>query len=101
VLSELPNQRMRAATLAQNGPTRLRASSLVTDGEWLWRQDLSHHLAMHHVVLPEEFLTRVREFADEVPALVAREFGPRFDATLPVIGWTGLSPRPQDVIIDG
>jgi hypothetical protein len=72
------------------------ASTLMTDGEWLWRHDLSHYAAAHHVELPEEFLTRVRGFSYEMPELVMREFGPRFDATMPMIGWKGLPPWPSD-----
>lgn len=35
-------------------------SSLLTDGLWLWRQDLSHYVRRHHVRLPDEFILHIR-----------------------------------------
>ncbi|MER7317753.1 hypothetical protein OHB37_18410 [Streptomyces albidoflavus] len=35
--------------------------SLYTDGEWIWRGDLSHYVSRHHVALPRQFLTHIRE----------------------------------------
>lgn len=47
----------------------LGGASIMTDGEWLWREDLQFYVSTHHVRLPGEFLTRIRERRYEVPAL--------------------------------
>src|SRR3954454_19449741 len=47
--------------------TILSASTTLTDGEWLWRQDLVHYVGRHHVRLPEEFLATVRANNYKVP----------------------------------
>ena len=45
----------------------LNGSSVVTDGDWLWREDLAYYLHRHHVGLPEEFLQLIREREYVVP----------------------------------
>ncbi|PAX89051.1 hypothetical protein CLM85_13485 [Streptomyces albidoflavus] len=35
--------------------------SLRTDGEWIWRGDLSHYVSRHHVALPDQFVTHIRD----------------------------------------
>ncbi len=37
------------------GPTTL------TDGDWLWRDDLAHYVRRHNVRLPDDFLRLIRE----------------------------------------
>ncbi|MFF0678781.1 hypothetical protein ACFYVW_09340 [Streptomyces tendae] len=34
--------------------------SLYTDGEWIWRGDLSYYVSRHHIALPDQFVTRIR-----------------------------------------
>jgi hypothetical protein len=34
----------------------LGGSSILTDGVWLWREDLSHYLARYHLQLDSDFL---------------------------------------------
>ncbi|MGW2316305.1 hypothetical protein [Streptomyces sp. NPDC001680] len=47
----------------------LSGDSLLTDGEWLWRADLWRYVHLHHVLLPDEFLRRIRDNAYSVPAV--------------------------------
>ncbi|MEV3912740.1 hypothetical protein [Streptomyces canus] len=42
-------------------------SSLFTDGSWVWRRDLQHDVGRHGVMLPSEFVERIREFGWEPP----------------------------------
>ncbi|MGC4856695.1 hypothetical protein ACLQ24_25810 [Micromonospora sp. DT4] len=44
-------------------------ASVLTDGEWLWRDDLRFYLATYRVQLPTEFLATVRGNDYRVPAL--------------------------------
>jgi hypothetical protein len=45
----------------------LSGSSIMTEGEWLWRQDLSYYVRRHHVALPLDLLTTIRERRYTVP----------------------------------
>ncbi|MFF9285793.1 hypothetical protein [Streptomyces griseosporeus] len=45
------------------------AGSLVTDGTWLWLAELAHYVRHHHVSLPAEFLTHIRNNAYASPAV--------------------------------
>jgi hypothetical protein len=47
----------------------LSGSSIMTDGEWLWRQDLSYYVRRHHVALPPDLLTTIRERRYTVPSV--------------------------------
>ncbi|WP_067885838.1 hypothetical protein [Nocardia vaccinii] len=38
----------------------MSASSLISDGEWIWRVDSVHYLANYGLDIPEEFLRHVR-----------------------------------------
>lgn len=38
-------------------------ASLVSDGAWVWRSDLSHYVIRYRVALPEEFVTYVVDHA--------------------------------------
>lgn len=44
-------------------------SSLLTDGVWLWRQDLAHYVERHHVPVPDDFLRFVGESGFRMPVL--------------------------------
>jgi hypothetical protein len=44
-----------------------------TDGVWLWREDLAHYVARHHVALPDEFVAHMRANGWAVPALSRAE----------------------------
>ncbi|MBW8818036.1 MULTISPECIES: hypothetical protein [unclassified Streptomyces] len=59
------------------GENLVGCSSLFTDGSWVWRRDLQHYVGRHGVVLPSEFVERMREFGwkppvDVIDASVAR-----------------------------
>ncbi|MEU4243593.1 hypothetical protein [Actinoplanes sp. NPDC026619] len=47
----------------------LSGSSILTDGEWLWRQDLSYYVRRHHVTLPPELLATIRERQYTIPSV--------------------------------
>ncbi|WP_036393069.1 hypothetical protein [Micromonospora chokoriensis] len=46
-------------------------ASILTDGEWLWRDDLRYYLATYRVQLPTEFLETVRGNDYRMPDLRA------------------------------
>ncbi|SCE99611.1 hypothetical protein [Micromonospora mirobrigensis] len=48
-------------------------ASIMTDGQWLWRDDLSFYLASYQVRLPQEFLDAVRANGYRVPELRIEE----------------------------
>ncbi len=50
-----------------SGERILGGDSILTDGEWVWRGDLWFYVSTHHVRLPEEFLTAVRERDYTIP----------------------------------
>lgn len=39
----------------------MSASSLISDGEWIWRVDSVHYLSRYGLDIPEDFLRHVRE----------------------------------------
>ncbi len=45
----------------------LSGSSVSTDGDWLWRDDLAHYVQRHNVTLPEDFLRLIRRRHYVVP----------------------------------
>jgi hypothetical protein len=45
----------------------LNGRTMVTDGEWLWRQDFSYYVRYHDVVVPPEFLAAIRAHNYVVP----------------------------------
>ncbi|MFF7127965.1 hypothetical protein [Streptomyces sp. NPDC008240] len=67
-------------------------SSLVTDGTWLWRLDFPHYLETHHVALPEAFIAHVRNLNYKMPTITVAQFAPRYDETMPLVGWTSATP---------
>jgi hypothetical protein len=47
--------------LDPEGPLLTGIGSLFTDGEWIWRGDLSYYVSTYHVRLPTAFITHIRE----------------------------------------
>ena len=47
----------------------LGGSSVRTDGEWLWRDDLSYYVRRHDVRIPDDFLESIRRRHYIVPDL--------------------------------
>ncbi|GID72310.1 hypothetical protein Ade02nite_09510 [Paractinoplanes deccanensis] len=45
----------------------LNGSSILTDGEWLWRLDFGYYVRRHRVVVPPELLASIREHDYVVP----------------------------------
>jgi hypothetical protein len=45
----------------------LSGSSIKTDGDWLWREDLAYYVSRHDVAIPEEFLQLIRQRRYIVP----------------------------------
>jgi hypothetical protein len=43
------------------------SSSILTDGEWLWRKDLAFYVGKYNVRLPDEFLRTIRANQYHVP----------------------------------
>ena len=62
-------------------------SSLVTDGEWVWRKDLPNFIRAHRIVLPEEFLSQARVACDtgDFPRVVVDDALVR--SVLAAAGW--------------
>ena len=44
--------------LDESGP--VGTASLLTDGEWVWPEDLAHYVEKYHVRLPAEFVARAK-----------------------------------------
>ncbi|GAA3496091.1 hypothetical protein GCM10019016_031920 [Streptomyces prasinosporus] len=55
--------------LDPEAPGMTGIGSLLTDGTWLWRQDLPHYPAKYHVSLPGEFLEHARSLKHTTPAV--------------------------------
>lgn len=78
-------------------------SSLVTDGEWMWRADFAHYLETYHVPLPAAFTARVRGLRHQMPDLDSADFAPRWNDTLLNLGWGSVGPwdAAQEVLRPG
>ncbi|MFD7685296.1 hypothetical protein [Streptomyces sp. NPDC059781] len=50
-------------------PNMTGIGSLITDGTWLWREDLPYYIARYHVSLPDRFLERVRSLNYVAPTV--------------------------------
>jgi hypothetical protein len=50
-----------------SGESIMGGGSLLTDGEWVWRGDLSFYVYQHHVVLPDEFRGKAESTGYTVP----------------------------------
>lgn len=46
----------------------MNGSTVVTDGDWLWRKDLAYYVRRHRVAVPEAFLALIRERDYVVPS---------------------------------
>ncbi|MFG3128992.1 hypothetical protein ACGFZU_14985 [Streptomyces tendae] len=57
----------QADVLDPEGPTLVSAGSLLTDGVWLWRDDLAYYVDKYHLVLPGDFVARARELDHRPP----------------------------------
>jgi hypothetical protein len=44
-------------------------SSFLTDGTWVWRNDLSHYVERYHVQMPDEFVRHLVEAGFRMPEL--------------------------------
>ncbi|MFF0591063.1 hypothetical protein ACFYWD_34415 [Streptomyces sp. NPDC003781] len=61
----------QADVLDPGGPVLVGAGSLLTDGVWLWRDDLAYYVAKYHLVLPSDFVARARELGHRPPEVPA------------------------------
>ncbi|MEU8548678.1 hypothetical protein AB0C81_17085 [Streptomyces roseoverticillatus] len=52
-----------------SGESIIAGGSLFTDGEWVWRGDLSFYVTTYHLALPDEFVGRARAAGFQVPAV--------------------------------
>ncbi|MFE5867019.1 hypothetical protein ACFQ6V_00035 [Streptomyces roseifaciens] len=52
-----------------SGESIVGGGSLFTDGEWVWRGDLSFYVTTYHLALPDEFVGRARAAGFQVPAV--------------------------------
>ncbi|MGA4727703.1 hypothetical protein ACPB67_09820 [Micromonospora taraxaci] len=46
----------------------MNGSTVMTDGDWLWRKDLAYYVRRHRVAVPEAFLALIRERNYVVPS---------------------------------
>ncbi|MEU9217001.1 hypothetical protein AB0D47_10710 [Streptomyces sp. NPDC048376] len=56
-----------ADVLDPEAPTLVSGGSLLTDGVWLWRDDLAYYVDRYHLALPADFVARVRELGYTPP----------------------------------
>ncbi len=61
-------------------------SSLLTDGEWVWRQDLAYFVQKYRVGLPDDFLAHVAAHAGSRGANSV-DVGSCIDEVLRAAGW--------------
>jgi hypothetical protein len=47
----------------------INGSSILTDGEWLWRQDYPYYVQYHNILVPADLLTTIRDRNYVVPAV--------------------------------
>ncbi|MFE5599922.1 hypothetical protein ACFQ8O_12120 [Streptomyces coelicoflavus] len=57
----------QADVLDAEGPTLAGAGPLLTDGAWLWRDDLAYYVATYHLALSRDFRAHVRELGHRPP----------------------------------
>jgi hypothetical protein len=60
-MMDIENDPLDPARQVMNG------SSVLTDGEWLWREDFSYYVRRHHVAVPEDLLIKIRSRGYVVP----------------------------------
>jgi hypothetical protein len=56
--------------LDPDAPNMTGIGSLITDGTWLWREDLPYYIAKYHVFLPNEFLEHIRSLDYTAPTVL-------------------------------
>ena len=62
-------------------------ASAMTDGEWIWREDLRFYVATYHVGLPEDFLASVRASNYRVPTLQIEELRAASKEAMRILGY--------------
>ncbi|MFE1586449.1 hypothetical protein ACFW6Q_12250 [Streptomyces sp. NPDC058737] len=53
--------------LDPEGPILVSTGSLLTDGVWLWREDLAYYVGRYHLALPGDFIAHARELDHRPP----------------------------------
>ncbi|OWA09301.1 hypothetical protein B9W62_16265 [Streptomyces sp. CS113] len=51
----------QADVLDAEAPTLVSGGSLLTDGAWIWRDDLAYYVVRYHLALPGDFVAHVGE----------------------------------------
>ncbi|AGZ44163.1 hypothetical protein AFR_29510 [Actinoplanes friuliensis DSM 7358] len=51
----------------------MNGSSVLTNGQWLWRQDFGYYVRRHNVVVPEQLLSLIRGRGYVVPECSVEE----------------------------
>lgn len=64
------------------------ASSLLTDGKWVWRLDLPHYVANYHLTLPEEFLREAASQNYQIRPLTEHELVAIWEEVRSLLGWS-------------
>jgi hypothetical protein len=70
VLIDVPET---STDVISGGRRIIGASSLLTDGTWLWRRDLPYYVGTYHLSLPEDFLQHLQNGEFKVPAMSGQE----------------------------
>ncbi|MBC7270788.1 MAG: hypothetical protein H5T76_19110 [Streptomyces sp.] len=75
-----------------NGAFRVPGgSSVLTDGEFVWRVDLAKYVEHYRIDLPQEFLTAVQRRGFRIPPA---DYDTRLPLSLEVSGLLGFRPAP-------
>ncbi|MEV4725483.1 hypothetical protein [Micromonospora humida] len=67
-------------------------ASVMTDGEWLWRDDLRFYVTTYHVRLPEDFLATIRRNSYHVPELPVEDLRAAGKEAMRLLGYHRPSP---------
>ncbi|MET7876175.1 hypothetical protein ACPXB1_12680 [Micromonospora sp. DT68] len=70
-----------------SGRHLIGGASVLTDGEWLWRDDLRFYLATYHVRLPTDFLQTVRSNDYRVPDLRGEQLRLAGEEAIRILGY--------------
>ncbi|WP_433233370.1 hypothetical protein ACQP2H_15940 [Micromonospora sp. CA-248260] len=62
-------------------------ASVMTDGEWLWRDDLRFYVATYHARLPEGFLATIRASDYHVPELRVEDLRAAGKEAMQILGY--------------
>ncbi|GHC74446.1 hypothetical protein [Streptomyces cinnamoneus] len=52
-----------------SGESIVGGSSLFTDGDWVWRGDLWFYVVTYHLLLPDEFTSKIRASGYSMPSV--------------------------------